>query len=151
TSHLAHSMGRWSDRLATQGTGRLPQEPCFRPVADAVNSWRFQHVKSSREDPMRADKSRICLWLLVIALGFAGCATSESSTAGGPVAITDLASVAGKWVGLLEIAGSQDRQDYIEVTIAGDGTYRAASARTIGVMDARGKITLSDGKLLIQG
>jgi len=100
---------------------------------------------------MRADKSRICLWLLVIALGFAGCATGESSNAGGPVAITDLASVAGKWVGLLEIAGSQDRQDYIEVTIAGDGTYRAASARTIGVMDARGKITLSDGKLLIQG
>jgi hypothetical protein len=99
---------------------------------------------------MRADKSRICLWLLVIALGFAGCATSGSS-AGGPVAITDLASVAGKWVGLLEMAGSQDRQDYIEFTIAGDGTYRAASARTIGVMDARGKLTLSDGKLLIQG
>jgi hypothetical protein len=100
---------------------------------------------------MRADKSRICLWVLVIALGFAGCATSGSSTAGGPVVITDLASIAGKWVGLLEMAGSQDRQDYIEVTIAGDGTYRAASARTIGVMDARGKVTLSDGKLLIQG
>jgi len=100
---------------------------------------------------MRADKSRICVLLLVTALGFAGCTTSGSANAGGPVAITDLASVAGKWVGLLEMAGSRDREDYIEVTIAGDGTYRAASARTIGVMDARGKISLSDGKLLIQG
>jgi len=100
---------------------------------------------------MRADKSRICALLLVTVLGFAGCTTSGSSNTGGPVAITDLASIAGKWVGLLEIAGSRDREDYIEVTIAGDGSYRAASARTIGVMDARGKVTLSEGKLLIQG
>jgi hypothetical protein len=60
-------------------------------------------------------------------------------------------SIAGKWVGLLEMAGSRDREDYVEVTIAGDGTYRAASARTIGVMDARGTVTVADGKLVIQG
>jgi hypothetical protein len=39
----------------------------------------------------------------------------------------------------------------VEVTIAGDGTYRAASARTIGVMDARGTVTVAGGKLVIQG
>ena len=100
---------------------------------------------------MRADKSGICALGLAIALTLAGCASSGSSTAGGPVAITDLASIAGKWVGLLEIAGSRDREDYVEVTIAGDGTYRAASARTIGVMDAKGTVSVSDGKLLIQG
>src|SRR5215471_15394533 len=100
---------------------------------------------------MRADKSLICALWLAVGFGLAGCAGSDSATTTAPLPITDIASVAGKWVGLLEIAGSQDRQDYIEVTIAGDGTYRAASARTIGVMDARGKITLSDGKLLIQG
>src|SRR5215470_9781173 len=99
---------------------------------------------------MRADKSGIfALWLALV-LGLAGCATSESTTTA-PLPITDIASIAGKWVGLLEMAGSRDRQDYIEVTIANDGTYRAASARTIGVMDARGTVSVSDGKLTIQG
>jgi len=100
---------------------------------------------------MRADKSGICALGLAIVLGLAGCASSGAATTGGPVAITDVASIAGKWVGLLEIAGSRDREDYVEVTIAGDGTYRAASARTIGIMDARGTVSVSGGKLLIQG
>jgi len=100
---------------------------------------------------MRADKSRICALALVWALGLAGCAGSGSSTTTAPIAITELASIAGKWVGLLEVAGSRDRDDYVEVTIAPDGTYRAASARTIGVMDARGTVKVADGRLLIQG
>ena len=99
---------------------------------------------------MRPDKSRICALALAIAVGLAGCAGSDSA-APGPVAIPNVESIAGKWVGLLEMAGSRDRQDYIEVTIANDGTYRAASARTIGVMDARGTVSVSDGKLTIQG
>src|SRR5215470_14100790 len=99
---------------------------------------------------MRADKSGIfALWLALV-LGLAGCATSESTTTA-PLPITDIASIAGKWVGLLELAGSRDRQDYVEVTIAGDGTYRAASARTIGIMDARGTVSVAEGRLLIQG
>jgi hypothetical protein len=100
---------------------------------------------------MRADKSGICALMLVIALGIAGCAGSGSATTTAPMAITDLASIAGKWVGLLEISGSRDREDYVEVTIAGDGSYRAVSARTIGVMDAKGTVKVADGKLLIQG
>ncbi len=100
---------------------------------------------------MRPDKSGICALGLVIALAFAGCAGSAPETTTSPVAITDVASIAGKWVGLLELAGSRDREDYLEVTIAGDGTYRAASARTIGVMDARGTVTVAGGKLVIQG
>jgi len=100
---------------------------------------------------MRAGKSRICALGLLWALGFAGCAGSGSSTTTAPIAISDVASIAGKWVGLLELAGSRDRDDYVEVTIAPDGTYRAASARTIGVMDARGTVKVADGRLLIQG
>jgi hypothetical protein len=100
---------------------------------------------------MRSDKLGICALGLAIVLGLAGCVSSGSATAGGPIAITDVASIAGKWVGLLEMSGSQDREDYVEVTIAGDGTYRAASARTIGVMDAKGTVSVSDGKLLIRG
>jgi hypothetical protein len=100
---------------------------------------------------MRVDKSRICALGLMIAVGLAGCAGSGSATTAAPIAITDLASITGKWVGLLEIAGSRDREDYLEVTIASDGTYRAASARTIGVLDAKGTVTVTDGRLLIQG
>ena len=99
---------------------------------------------------MRPDKSRICALALVIVVGLAGCAGNGSATSG-PVAIPNVASIAGKWVGLLEMAGSRDRQDYIEVTIANDGTYRAASARTIGILDAKGTVSVSDGKLMIQG
>src|SRR5215470_13102993 len=98
---------------------------------------------------MRAGKSEVyALWL---ALGLAGCAGNGSATATAPLPITDIASIAGKWVGLLEIAGSRDRQDYVEVTIAGDGTYRASSARTIGLLDTKGQVKVADGRLLIQG
>ena len=99
---------------------------------------------------MRADKSGVCALWLAMVLGLAGCAGSGSSTTA-PLPITDVASIAGKWVGLLEIAGSRDRQDYVEVTIAGDGTYRASSARTIGLLDAKGIVKVADGRLLIQG
>lgn len=100
---------------------------------------------------MRAGKSGIWALGLLWALGLAGCAGSGSSTTTAPIAITDVASIAGKWVGLLEVAGSRDRDDYVEVTFAPDGSYRAASARTIGVMDARGTVKVADGRLLIQG
>ena len=100
---------------------------------------------------MRSDKLGICALVLAVVLGFAGCVSSGSTTTGGPIAIKDVASITGKWVGLLEMAGSRDREDYVEVTIASDGTYQAASARTIGVMDTKGKVSVSDGRLLIQG
>ena len=100
---------------------------------------------------MRSDTLGICALGLAVVLGLAGCVTSGSSTAGGPIAITDVASIAGKWVGLLEMSGSQDREDYVEVTIARDGTYQASSARTIGVMDVKGTVSVSDGRLLIRG
>lgn len=100
---------------------------------------------------MRSDRFGICALGLAVVLGLAGCVSSGSTAAGGPIAITDVASIAGKWVGLLEMSGSRDREDYVEVTIAADGTYQAASARTIGVMDVKGTVSVSDGRLLIRG
>src|SRR5262249_60172530 len=105
---------------------------------------------ASREEPMRGGKSGVCALWLAMVLRLAGCAGSGSSTTA-PLPITDVASIAGKWVGLLEIAGSRDRQDYVEVTIAGDGTYRAASARPVGGMDARGRVEGADGRPLVPG
>jgi hypothetical protein len=86
---------------------------------------------------------------LVLAAGCAGSGGTTTSTA--PVAVTDVSSVAGKWVGLLSIAGGRDREDYVEVTVDANGNYRASSARTIGVLDTKGTVTASGGRLLIKG
>lgn len=102
---------------------------------------------------MRSDRgSRWAALGLLLTLGLGGCAGSGSpkpSTA--PVAVTDVSSLAGKWVGLLSITGSRDREDYVEVTVDGNGVYRASAARTIGVLDTRGTVTASGGRLLIKG
>ena len=68
------------------------------------------------------------------------------------VHVTDLASVVGKWKGLLAVEGrGDDDVDMIEVTIDDRGAYRARTARTIGLLDAQGKIVVSDGKLRLEG
>ena len=98
---------------------------------------------------MRIDGWRRWLPGVAVVLILTGCA---GTTAGTAVAVTDIASVAGKWTGLLEMAGSQDREDFVDLTVDGSGLYRAAAARTIGAMDAQGKVrVISDGKILFQG
>jgi hypothetical protein len=90
-------------------------------------------------------------WLtgVAVVLALTGCA---GTTAGTAVAVTDIATVAGKWTGLLEMAGGQDREDFVELTVDGSGLYRASAARTIGAMDAQGKVAvIGDGKMLFQG
>jgi hypothetical protein len=67
------------------------------------------------------------------------------------VTVTDVSSVAGRWTGLLSITGSRDREDYVEVIVDGNGAYRASAARTIGVLDTKGTVTASGGRLLIKG
>jgi len=88
---------------------------------------------------------------LALVLGLGGCAGSGTTTTTAPVVVTDVASVIGKWVGLLSITGSRDREDYVEVTVEGSGAYRASAARTIGVLDTKGTVTVSGGRLLIKG
>jgi hypothetical protein len=98
---------------------------------------------------MRGDRVT-CVLGLILVLGLAGCG-GRSAAAPTPVQVTDVASVAGKWAGLLQIAGSRDREDYVEVTVDGNGAYRATTARTVGVMDARGTLAVSSGVLVIKG
>ena len=88
---------------------------------------------------------------LALVLGLGGCAGGGTTTTTAPVVVTDVASVTGKWVGLLSITGSRDREDYVEVTVEGSGAYRASAARTIGVLDTKGTVTVSGGRLLIKG
>jgi hypothetical protein len=101
---------------------------------------------------MRSDRyGRWAALGLFLVLGLAGCASNATTTPAAPVAVTDVSSVAGKWAGLLSITGSRDREDYVEVTVDGNGAYRASAARTIGVLDTRGTVTASGGRLLITG
>ncbi|MGH7392218.1 MAG: hypothetical protein ACREM3_22585 [Candidatus Rokuibacteriota bacterium] len=100
---------------------------------------------------MRIERWRTWLLSLVVVLGLTGCAGTGASTAGTAVAVTDLSSVAGKWTGLLELAGSGTREDFVELTVDRSGAYRAVTARTIGAMDAQGRVAVSGGKILLQG
>ncbi len=76
---------------------------------------------------------------------------SASTTVGAPVAVTDLKSVTGRWAGLMDLPGGGRDVQYLEVTVLEDGTYRATSARTIGMMDRQGTVALSDGRLVLRG
>ena len=101
---------------------------------------------------MRFRRWRDGLTNLTVALSLAGCAAgSAAPVATTPVAVTDVASVAGKWTGLMELQGSGDRDDFVELTVDRGGTYRVVAARTIGLMDAEGKIAVDDGKLRLEG
>lgn len=100
---------------------------------------------------MRIDRWAACAMGLTLLLSLPGCAGSRATTDPTPVQVTDIASVAGRWAGLLEIAGSRDREDYVEVTIDGNGTYQTKAARTIGVVDTRGTLAVSSGVLVIKG
>ena len=102
---------------------------------------------------------RVDQWLRGLALGalvlaVTGCASGASSTSAGSataVAVSDTSAVAGKWTGLMELEGGGSREDFIELTIDRDGTYQAGASRTIGLMDAKGKVTVADGKIRLQG
>jgi hypothetical protein len=100
---------------------------------------------------MRIDRWAACAAGLASLLSLAGCGSGRATAAPTPVQVTDIASIAGKWAGLLQIAGSRDREDYVEVTVDRNGSYRATAARTIGVMDARGTFAASSGVLVIKG
>ena len=94
--------------------------------------------------------------LLMVVFGCAaprgGGAPASAGGGGVPVAIDDVARVAGRWTGLMETPGSSRESDqHVELDLRPDGTYRATSARTIGVMDARGTVKVNDGRLLVQG
>jgi hypothetical protein len=68
------------------------------------------------------------------------------------VAISDIKSVAGRWSGILYgRPGGTRQQDWVELALHEDGTYRLASARMIGVFSGSGTLSLADGRLASQG
>lgn len=89
--------------------------------------------------------SRLVLPLLVAAF-LAACA-SQPRPDWTPVPITDIASISGKWAGVLLREPPDRRDDWLELRIAPDGSFEAKSVRLIGAMTGTGKAALSDGKL----
>ena len=100
---------------------------------------------------MRVERWRMGLVGLVVVLVLSGCAGTGASGPGTAVTVTDIASVAGKWTGLMEMQGGGDREDFVELTVDRSGAYRAVTGRTIGFLDAEGKLTVADGKLRLEG
>jgi len=91
--------------------------------------------------------------VLLVLLAHGGCAsaTADSADRGTPIQVTDLSSVVGHWAGLSDLPGHRFDDQYIEVTLHDDGSYEATSARTVGVMDRRGRVQVRDGRLVIEG
>jgi hypothetical protein len=87
---------------------------------------------------------------VILIVGFAaslvGCASAGPIT---PVAVSDVKSVAGTWKGTVYQSGSEP--EYVTLTIREDGSYDVVSAQTIGASRGRGKIVISEGRILFEG
>lgn len=63
--------------------------------------------------------------------------------------IESFGSVAGKWAGVMVRTPRSLEEDWVRVSIGGDGQYGFSSYRTIGVFSGRGQFTLTEGKLMV--
>jgi hypothetical protein len=83
-------------------------------------------------------------------VGFAftlfGCGSFGPSS---PVAVSDIKSVAGTWKGVLYGPGSEQKN--VELTIREDGSYDVVSQQTYGASRGKGKIEISEGRLILRG
>ncbi|HSE06339.1 MAG TPA: hypothetical protein VLK35_19485 [Methylomirabilota bacterium] len=88
--------------------------------------------------------------LVVVAAVFAACASGPAGPGSVMVPVTEVKSVAGRWAGTLA-RDTASREDWVRVTIDQDGTYDFSSARQIGVVTGKGKLSVKDGKLVGEG
>ena len=107
-------------------------------------------VRRDRLETAATRRLAAALPVLVVVV-LAGCATAGRATDhGSPVTVSEVGSVAGRWSGLLEISGRR-HEDFIEITISPDGAYEVHGARTIGTLDAQGRVDAADGTLRFRG
>jgi len=88
--------------------------------------------------------------LTAVVVGFVaslvGCAKIGPVT---QVTVPDLKSVTGTWKGIVYQSGVEP--DYITMTIQEDGSFDVVSAQRGGSSRGKGKIVVSDGRLLLEG
>lgn len=63
------------------------------------------------------------------------------------VPIEDIRTVTGTWNGLLKRRPRDRGDDFVTVSIHGDGTYEFASTRAIGMFSGTRSLKLEDGRL----
>ncbi len=90
------------------------------------------------------------LWTAAVVLGFAvslvGCASLGPSS---PVPVSNIGAVAGTWKGIVYGPGSE-RQS-VDLMIKPDGSYEVVARQPIGESHSKGKVVVSDGRLLFEG
>ena len=106
-------------------------------------------IVDQRVEPMQKS---VRLWMALPAMLWllnAGCQHMDGSDTRqwAQVSIADIATVAGKWDGLMRAVPHQRRDDWVTVAIAPDGRYEFSSLRTIGVFSGHGEFALHEGKL----
>lgn len=84
--------------------------------------------------------------VVAFAASLLGCASFGPVT---PVAVPDVKAVIGSWKGIVYRSGFEP--DSVALTIHDDGSYDVVSAGPGGTSSGRGKIVVSDGRLLVEG
>jgi len=91
---------------------------------------------------------------LVNALVVIGLAASLAGCAGigfRPVEVSDLATVAGTWQGVVYEPGPGSESRRVQLTIREDGTYDIVSRQSIGESRGTGTVTVSGGRVILEG
>jgi len=92
-----------------------------------------------------------CALVLAAVVALGACASgSGQSRYGAEVPVQSVQSLAGRWGGIVQ-SGFDQREDFVDVTIAADGAYEARTARTIGVLEGRGRVSAQEGRIRITG
>ena len=101
---------------------------------------------------MTLSSRRVVFSVLVVTVivGFSvslvGCANLGPVT---PVAVSDVKSVSGTWEGIVYLPGSE--RDEVTLTIRDDGSYDVVSKKILGASRGKGRIVISDGRLVLEG
>lgn len=90
--------------------------------------------------------------VMLVAGLLSGCAAGAGGATahGTPVAVGDIQSVAGRWSGVMELSGRR-HEDFVEVVIGPEGTYQMHGARTVGMLEAQGRVEAAGGTLRFEG
>jgi hypothetical protein len=88
------------------------------------------------------------LLLGLVAMLCAGCTTAPAvKLVDRPVPIESIDSVRGDWTGRIVKSPVGPREDWIDVTIGGDGSYRFTAYRTHSMLAGSGQLILVAGEL----
>lgn len=91
-------------------------------------------------------QGKTAILAVIVSLVLLGCASFGPVT---PVAVPDVKAVIGSWKGIVYRSGFEP--DSVALTIHDDGSYDVVSAGPGGTSSGKGKIVVSDGRLLVEG